>query len=172
MGRENVAALLITTFLAAGCGGDSAPSGGSTAPALTAATLGVQTVLPAARYLASAPYSTADLDNGERQARLCRACHSFDDGGANMVGPNLFGFFGRQAASVPGFAYSSALSEAGFRWTPRALDAWLVQPAKFLPGNRMVFPGIASRDDRVDLIAYLLGVTAGEAADAGAVTGT
>ena len=79
-----------------------------------------------------------------------------------MVGPNLFKFFGRPAASVPEFSYSQVLAEAGFFWTPRALDAWLEQPARFLPGNRMIYPGIASERDRTDLIAYLLRATTGE----------
>ena len=87
-----------------------------------------------------------------------------------MVGPNLYGFFGKPAASVEGFTYSTALADAEFRWTPRALDAWLLQPAKFLPGNRMVYPGIASQSDRVDLIAYLLRVTAAEPAETDGVT--
>ena len=47
-------------------------------------------------------------------------------------------------------------------WTPRALDAWLARPARFLPGNRMTFPGIADAGDRADLIAWLLEATRGE----------
>jgi cytochrome c len=132
---------------------------------LTAATLGTQTVLTSEQYLSSAPYSTADFSNGERQARVCRACHSFDQGGPNMVGPNLYGLFGMPAASATRFSYSTALAEAEFRWTPRALDAWLVQPAKFLPGNRMIFAGVASEKDRVDLIAHLLKSTGQRLAD-------
>ncbi len=165
MGQTNVAAFLITSFLVAACGGDSAGPGSTAASVLTAATLGQQVVLPAERYLAETPYSAADFDNGERQARMCRACHSLEKSGPNMVGPGLYGFFGQQAASAEGFNYSDALAQAGFRWTPRALDAWLQQPAKFLPGNRMIYPGIASAGDRVDLIAYLLKTTAGEPAD-------
>jgi cytochrome c len=86
-----------------------------------------------------------------------------------MVGPNLHSFFGQPAASVEGFSYSAALANAGFRWTPRALDAWLLQPSRFLPGNRMVYPGITSQSDRVDLIAYLLKVTGTESGTTGGV---
>ncbi len=110
-------------------------------------------------YLLEPPYSTADFANGEKQAVYCRACHSLEAGGARMVGPALNGFFGTQAGSRDGFDYSDALSGADFVWTPRALDAWLAQPSRFLPGNRMIFAGVPRQGDRDDLIAYLLKVT-------------
>jgi cytochrome c len=130
-----------------------------TTPILTAATLGEQNVRPVSDYLASAPYAAADLRNGERQAQVCRACHIFSEGGAHMLGPSLHGIFGTSAGTRAGFDYSEALRSADFIWTPRALDAWLVQPGRFLPGNRMVFAGVSRASDRNDLIAYLLNVT-------------
>ena len=129
---------------------------------MTAATLGEQSVLPAADYLAQAPYATADRGNGQRLAQMCKACHTIGKGGVNMVGPNLYGFFGKRAGSVERYAYSAALQEADFVWTPRALDAWLAQPARFLPGNRMSFPGVSGASDRADVIAYLLEATGEE----------
>ena len=129
------------------------------ATTLTAATLGKQTVLSAVEYLATPEFAGADVENGARQALLCRACHSMEEGGANMIGPRLFGFFGNRIGTVEDFVYSKAVMDADFVWTPRALDAWLVQPGQFLPGNRMTFAGVADADKRVDLIAYLLTVT-------------
>lgn len=126
---------------------------------LSAADLGEQTVLKTSEYLEIPPYATADLQNGEKQAQICRACHSFEAGGASMIGPALHGFFGQAAASVEGFRYSSAMTDAEFVWTPAALDAWLAQPADFLPGNAMTFAGINNRQHRIDLIAYLLATT-------------
>lgn len=76
-----------------------------------------------------------------------------------MVGPNLFGVFGRKAATTAGFDYSSAIQSANLVWSPMALDAWLANPAKFLPGNRMPFAGIGDKADRDALIAYLLTAT-------------
>jgi cytochrome c len=152
---------LLLLCLAAGCGGESASGGGARAPLLTAQTLGEQMTLPVAEYLASEPYAAADRSNGERQAKICRACHSLEEGGPNMIGPNLYGFFGKRIGSVPGFSYSAAVSEVDFVWTPRALDAWLSQPGRFLPGNRMTFAGVPQEKDRVDLIAYLLESTGG-----------
>jgi len=138
---------------------DDAVSGADVVPLLTAATLGEQTLLTTAEYLAATPYSNANRSNGENLARVCRACHSLETGGPNMIGPALHGFFGSGAGSRDGFEYSAVLSNTGFVWTPRALDAWLVQPGRFLPGNRMVFAGLSRQSDREDLIAYLLVVT-------------
>ncbi len=129
------------------------------APLPTAATLGEQVVLDAGEYLAAAPYRDADRSNGERQAQICKACHSVDRDGPNMIGPALHGFFGTKAGSRSGFGYSEVMQSADFVWTPAALDAWLAQPGRFLPGNRMTFGGVLEQEDRDDLIAYLLTAT-------------
>jgi len=157
--------VLITASIAllAGCAPEDTTQ--PQAPLVTAATLGEQTVLSVTEYLDEPAYATADQINGARQARVCRACHSLAAGGANMIGPALHQFFGTVAGSREGFQYSEVLRNAGFVWTPRALDAWLVQPGRFLPGNRMVFAGVSSAGDRNDLIAYLLNVTSASAAD-------
>ena len=168
MNGKTAAALVISSCLAAACGGGngaSSTAGEDAAAALTATTLGEQTVLAAADYLQQAPYAGADLENGQRLAQMCKACHTLADGGVHMIGPNLFGFFGTVAGSAERYAYSAALQEAGFVWTPRALDAWLARPARFLPGNRMSFPGVSSASDRADVIAYLLEATSPQAGD-------
>lgn len=156
--------LLAVSVLAAalaGCGKESndtgAEEGGGSFP--SAATLGDQVVLTVDEYLAADAYAGADLANGEKQARICKACHSLEKGGPNMIGPALFGFFGTKVGSRSGFEYSSVLRSADFVWTPEALDAWLAQPGRFLPGNRMTFAGVSRQQDRDDLIAYLLTVT-------------
>lgn len=163
--RFRFLAAAATIALIAGCGEQSEEGKAAAPPALTAATLGEQQVLTAGEYLAQPPYSDADQSNGARQAQVCRACHSFDDGEQNMLGPALYGFFGTEAASREGFDYSPALREATFSWTPRALNAWLAQPGRFLPGNRMTFAGVLRDSDRDDLIAYLLTVTTGGGAE-------
>lgn len=76
-----------------------------------------------------------------------------------MIGPALFGIFGRRVGELAGFDYSPVMRNANFVWTPRALDAWLAQPGRFLPGNRMTFAGVFGQQDRDDLIAYLLEAT-------------
>jgi cytochrome c len=151
-------AAVALTALATSCGKNDGETGTAAEQAVfpTAATLGQQTVKTAAEYLATEPYVDADRTRGERQAQLCKACHSLDEGGPNMVGPALYGFFGREVGAGEGFEYSAVMRNADFVWTPEAVNAWLAQPGRFLPGNRMTFAGVPEQDDRNDLIAYLL----------------
>ncbi|MDF2638739.1 MAG: cytochrome c [Novosphingobium lindaniclasticum] len=84
----------------------------------------------------------------------CRACHSVDKGGKNGIGPNLNGIVGRNAASMPGFNYSSALKNARLSWDDRSLDTFLAAPAKKVPGTRMPI-GTPDPAKRAAIIAYL-----------------
>jgi cytochrome c len=150
-------------LIVAGCNGPApeveAAGGTGQAAYLTAATLGQQVVLPTADYLQLPRYRNADPQYGSDLAMQCRACHSFDAGGAGPLGPNLYGLFGRPAGAIDGYPYSPALAGASFYWTPRALDAWLAQPARFLPGNSMAYAGLRNPEDRDALIAALLRLT-------------
>ena len=152
--------------LVAGCAekteGPGPESGSGDAPLPTAATLGEQAILSTQEYLAAEPYAAASQSRGEKQARICRACHSLEKGGPNMIGPALFGFFGKEVGTRSGFEYSAVMRNASFTWTPEALNAWLAQPGRFLPGNRMTFAGVSKQGDRDDLIAYLLIVTSAD----------
>lgn len=110
-----------------------------------------------AELLASlpAPYNTGDLENGKRKFAMCRSCHTINQGGPNMTGPNLYGVFGRKAGSVEGFAYSDAVKAAGFTWDADHLNNWLADPRGFMPGTKMSFMGLKEPADRIDVIAYL-----------------
>jgi cytochrome c len=161
---------LIMLSLAGACDGpsdDGHPDQMTEPGVITAATLGAQVVLPTADYLKLPEYANADPAYGARLATQCRACHSFEQGGPSVSGPNLYGVFGRQAGEVDGYPYSNALAEADFIWTPEALDAWLMQPMRFLPGNRMAYPGLREQSDRNAVIAELLRVTDDTAAGDG-----
>ena len=162
MDSRIVVALVISAIAVAACSRDQAPDAGEEESILTAATLGEQTVLTTAEYLAHEQYASADLEQGKLQAQVCRACHTLEAQGVHTIGPRLYGVFGSEAGKSEGFPYSRVLAEADFTWTPRALDAWLTYPGQFLPGNLMSFPGVRDAAARDDLIAYLLTVTAPE----------
>lgn len=121
-------------------------------------------IKPARDYLAEPRFADADLERGELLSLACQACHTLRENQRHNVGPNLFGVFGRQAGTVPGFPFSEALRGTGLIWTPKALEAWLVAPQAFVVGNTMAFAGYASETDRRDLIAFLLEVTSAEPA--------
>ncbi|MEQ9143121.1 MAG: cytochrome c family protein [Parvibaculaceae bacterium] len=97
----------------------------------------------------------ADPAKGEKVARKCAACHTFEEGGANKVGPNLYGIVGRQMASVSGFNYSDALSGMGGTWDFEALNAFLEKPKDYVPGTAMAFAGLRKENDRADIIVYM-----------------
>ena len=103
----------------------------------------------------------ADPARGELTAQVCGACHSFEPGGPNRVGPNLHGIVGRRYAAHPGFAYSPALAGAGGTWSYESLDLFLSSPSRAVAGTRMAFAGLRNPRDRAHLIAYLARMTPG-----------
>ena len=97
----------------------------------------------------------ADPAKGQRTAQVCASCHTFDQGGANRVGPNLWGIVGRDIGGTGGFAYSSAVAGHPGAWTYEELDHWLTSPARTIPGTKMAFNGVRNPKDRANLLAYL-----------------
>lgn len=106
-------------------------------------------VLAPEEYLAA-----ADASAGERLWSQCRACHQLEPG-ANAVGPYLYGVVGRPVGTAEDFNYSGALEEHADVWTPENLFAFLEGPQEFAPGTTMSYRGLASPEDRANLIAYL-----------------
>lgn len=97
----------------------------------------------------------ASAEQGASQAKKCAACHTFDAGGANKVGPNLHDIVGKPFASKDGFAYSEAMKSKGGTWTYEDLFAFLESPKRAVPGTKMAFAGIKSDKQRADLLLYL-----------------
>jgi len=104
-----------------------------------------------------AALQTADPAKGEQDVALCKVCHSFDKGGANLVGPNLYGIVGTKIAEARGgFTFTPALKKhEDANWTFQNLDLWLTNPQAFASGTTMAFPGIPDLAKRADVIAYL-----------------
>jgi cytochrome c len=97
----------------------------------------------------------ASVERGESDAKACMACHNFQKGGPNSIGPNLFGVVGRPRASAPGFNYSDAMKAKGGQWTIDDLNKFLTSPREFVPGTKMTFAGFTRGSQRADVIAYL-----------------
>jgi nitrite reductase (NO-forming) len=111
------------------------------------------------------PTPRAAAPGGDPQAgrlvyRKCQACHSLEPG-KNTLGPSLAGIFGKKAGEVPNFNYSPALKASNIVWDVAALDAYLLDPQKAVPGNKMPFPGLKTENERRDVIAYLASTMAG-----------
>jgi cytochrome c len=143
--------LLVLAAVAAaalgGCGKSGGSAGAPGAPP-DAKTQAILDTLPPA-------YRHADLDNGQAKFAQCKACHTVVQGGPNMVGPDLWGVFGRKAGTAPGFSYSSGVKGLGFAWDADKIDHWIANPRAMVPDTHMTFLGLDNPKDRIDVVAYL-----------------
>lgn len=101
--------------------------------------------------------ASADPAAGQKIAKKCAACHSFDKGGPNKVGPNLFGVLMAAKGHHADFSYSDAIKASGEtdHWTYTALNHFLKKPKDYAPGTKMNFAGVKKASQRADLVAYL-----------------
>jgi len=96
-----------------------------------------------------------DVAAGEQVFKKCSACHIAAKGGKNLIGPALYGVVGRQSASAPDYAYSSAFQAYGKKWTFEEMNAFLLKPQAYIKGTKMAFAGIKKDKDRASVILYL-----------------
>ena len=104
-----------------------------------------------------------DAAKGETVFKKCQICHEVGPTAKVKVGPILNDVIGRKAATLPGFAYSPAMKEAGEKglaWTDESISKYLENPRDFVPKNKMAFVGLKKEDERADVIAYLKKYTA------------
>lgn len=95
-----------------------------------------------------------DAAAGRRVFVKCMACHTVQEG-QHRVGPSLYGIIGRPAGTIEGFNYSDANKNSGIVWTEDIMFEYLENPQEYMPGTRMIFPGLPSEQDRANVIAYL-----------------
>ncbi|WOH64548.1 c-type cytochrome [Bradyrhizobium sp. BWA-3-5] len=112
-------------------------------------------------FVLSSPSALPQASNAEdasgQQAfnNACRTCHIMREGD-NRLGPNLHKVIGRKAGSLPEYAFSSAMKEAGFVWDEEKLDRFIANPEEVVPGNNMKpYGGLSSSEDRKKIIAFL-----------------
>ena len=125
----------------------SAQTSGQGAPAPTAAIASV----------------IGDVATGKLVFRKCQACHSLEPG-KNGLGPSLAGLIGKKASGVPNYNYSPAMKGSNLTWDVATLDAYLSDPQKLVPGNKMPFPGLKTENERNAVIAFLASTSAPGAA--------
>ena len=112
---------------------------------------GEAAVAPIATRLAA-----ADVAAGQASMAKCAACHTWNQGGANGTGPNLYATVGEPIGQgKAGYAFSSVLSGHGGNWTFENLDAWLTSPRAFASGTKMTFAGLSNPQERANVIAFL-----------------
>jgi cytochrome c len=111
---------------------------------------GAEAEPPIAHFL-----QTADAARGEAVFRKCAACHNADNGGANGLGPNLWGMMGSAIAQRAGFAYSDPLRSHGGTWDWDTMSTWLKSPRNFANGTKMTFAGLSDPQERADVMLFL-----------------
>ena len=131
--------------------GEEVKSGGYQLPGGEAAGAAGEAAQPVEFYLAK-----ADVAKGEEVFKRCAACHVDAQGGANGIGPNLWGVVGEPIGKgAGGYSFSPALSGVGGNWDFKSLDHWLSSPRAMAPGTKMTFAGLGDPQDRANVIAFL-----------------
>ena len=97
----------------------------------------------------------ASAEKGQATAKQCQACHTFEKGGPNRVGPNLWGIVDRPRATETGFNYSAPMKAKGGKWTFDELNKYLANPRAVVPGTNMTFAGLPRDQQRADVIDFL-----------------
>ena len=99
--------------------------------------------------------AAADVERGMQLSKACAACHSFDRGGPNKIGPNMWGVYNAKKGHTAGFEYSDGLLATGGTWTVESLNQFLWKPKKYAPGTKMNYAGMRKPEDRAAMVKYL-----------------
>ena len=98
---------------------------------------------------------SADIDAGKKLSKKCAACHSFNAGGPNKVGPNLWNVLNREMGQVEGYKYSKALTSFGGEWNFSSLNKFLLKPKEYMKGTKMNYAGLKKEKDRANILLWL-----------------
>ncbi|AHX11392.1 cytochrome c family protein [Neorickettsia helminthoeca str. Oregon] len=101
-------------------------------------------------------FKNANLEAGQKISKKCIACHTFENGGHNKVGPNLWGILGKNKAHLGDrFKYSKGLLEKGGTWDYRSMVQFLYKPSAYIKGTKMAFAGLSKPEEIANLVVYL-----------------
>ena len=98
---------------------------------------------------------SVSVEDGEKVFKKCAACHSISKGGANKIGPALWGVLGRQSGSLADYKYSKAMASYGKKWSFDEMNGFLIKPKDWIKGTKMAYAGLKKIEDRAAVIPYL-----------------
>ena len=100
-------------------------------------------------------FASTSAAEGEKVFKKCAACHSISQGGANKIGPALWGVIGRKAGAVPDYKYSKAMISHAKPWSFEEMNGFLIKPKDWVKGTKMSFAGLKNDKDRAAVILYM-----------------
>tara|TARA_B100000029_G_scaffold489864_1_gene548086 strand:+ start:4537 stop:5067 length:531 start_codon:yes stop_codon:yes gene_type:complete len=100
-------------------------------------------------------FASTSASEGEKVFKKCTACHSIAQGGANKIGPALWGVLGRKAGAVSDYKYSKAMAAYGKQWSFEEMDGFLTKPKEWIKGTKMSFAGLKNSKERAAVILYM-----------------
>ena len=100
-------------------------------------------------------FASVSATDGAKIFLKCSACHSISKGGANKIGPALWGVIGRKAGAISDYKYSKALVAHGKIWSFEEMNGFLIKPKEWIKGTKMAFAGLKNAKDRAAVILYM-----------------
>tara|TARA_Y100000590_G_scaffold409737_1_gene502152 strand:+ start:1739 stop:2269 length:531 start_codon:yes stop_codon:yes gene_type:complete len=100
-------------------------------------------------------FASTNSAEGAKVFKKCAACHSVSKGGANKIGPALWGVLGRQAGSVSDYKYSKAMAAYSKTWSFDEMNGFLIKPKDWIKGTKMSFAGLKNATERAAVILYM-----------------
>jgi len=100
-------------------------------------------------------FASVNAADGSAVFKKCTACHSIAEGGANKIGPALWGVLGRKSGSFPDYKYSKAMAAHGKVWSFEEMNGFLIKPKDWIKGTKMSFAGLKNAKERAAVILYM-----------------